>query len=264
MNEAILRLIRLCEDQGVSWADNLPISASAPYLSTPPPTPAAPSAPGFRRFWRTWGGPPRTLPPTPPTPPSPGGYGGGRPRPRRRLRPGAFGAAARLLRDRPLPLPAEARKVIGVRYELSLRSLSSYYVPPYTFAEEVDAELISILNDGDYAGVVVETESVREYKHGLRRPPHRHHRLPGRKRSGRLPRPGVRQDDLVGKFGAELAFESYLKGTDGKRTITTNEDGKITGEVYTQEPQRAAPWPSPSTSTCRRRWRPPCRHHPSG
>ena len=34
VSEAILRLIRLCEDQGVSWTDNLPISASAPYLYT--------------------------------------------------------------------------------------------------------------------------------------------------------------------------------------------------------------------------------------
>ena len=44
-------------------------------------------------------------------------------------------------------------------------------------------------------------------------------------------------DDTVGKSGVELAFESYLKGIDGERLITTNEEGKITGELYSVEPQ---------------------------
>ena len=33
--------------------------------------------------------------------------------------------------------------------------------------------------------------------------------------------------------GAEKAFESYLHGTKGTRIITTNQEGKITGELYT-------------------------------
>ena len=41
----------------------------------------------------------------------------------------------------------------------------------------------------------------------------------------------------MGKSGVELAFESYLRGIDGERLITTNEEGKITGELYSVEPQ---------------------------
>ena len=44
-------------------------------------------------------------------------------------------------------------------------------------------------------------------------------------------------DDWVGKAGVEQAFESYLKGTDGVRTIFTNADGKVTSEIYSTDPQ---------------------------
>ena len=237
VNEAILRLIRLCEDQGVSWADNLPISASAPYLYTTADAGSTQRS-RFQAFLADLGWSSKELTADSPNPSLT----------REAMEETGLDHAdvsarelLELLRAYyeidPSLSPAEARKVIGVRYELSLRSLSSYYVPPYTFAEEVDAELISILNDGDYAGVVVETESVREYNTDYAA-----HligiigSLDENDQDAFLDL-GYAQDDLVGKFGAELAFESYLKGTDGKRTITTNEDGKITGEVYTQEPQ---------------------------
>ena len=42
---------------------------------------------------------------------------------------------------------------------------------------------------------------------------------------------------LVGKTGVEKAFESYLKGTNGTKIITTDASGKKTGEFYTKEPQ---------------------------
>ena len=48
---------------------------------------------------------------------------------------------------------------------------------------------------------------------------------------------GYSMNSLVGREGAEKAFESYLHGTKGTRIITTNQEGKITGELYTKEPQ---------------------------
>lgn len=35
----------------------------------------------------------------------------------------------------------------------------------------------------------------------------------------------------------ERAFETYLRGIEGKRIVTTNAAGKITGELYTADPQ---------------------------
>ena len=44
-------------------------------------------------------------------------------------------------------------------------------------------------------------------------------------------------DAYVGKDGVEYAFEEYLHGVDGRRLITTDENGKLTGELYTRKPQ---------------------------
>ena len=237
VNEAVLRLIRLCEDQGVAWTDTLPISDSAPWTYTAGST--TPTLRGrFQQFLADLGWSEKELTAEDPAP---------------RLTEEAmedYGVSRSEVSARELlhmlrayfGIPdaltgAEARKVIGVRYELELRRLSSAYIPAYIFAEDVDAELISLLNDGDYAGVAVDTDSVRVYTTDYAA-----HILG---RVGDIPAAeledwqaqGYRGDELVGIEGAERAFESYLRGTDGERVITTDENGKITGQVYNQEPQ---------------------------
>jgi penicillin-binding protein 2 len=42
---------------------------------------------------------------------------------------------------------------------------------------------------------------------------------------------------LVGKEGAEKAFESYLHGTDGTAAVTSTAEGAVTSTVYTKEPE---------------------------
>ena len=56
----------------------------------------------------------------------------------------------------------EARLVLGVQYEIRSRNLAR--TDPYVLAEDIDAELISLLNDGDYAGAKITPSSVREYE----------------------------------------------------------------------------------------------------
>lgn len=48
---------------------------------------------------------------------------------------------------------------------------------------------------------------------------------------------GYNANDRIGRTGVELAFEDYLRGTDGRRIVSTNADGKITGEYYEKEPE---------------------------
>ena len=236
-NEAILRLIRLCEERGVTWTDTLPISSSAPYAYTTGETTSTLRS-RFQQFLSALGWSDKELTAEDPNPSLTAeameDYG---------LTDADVSALELLNMLRTYyEIPAglsmgDARKVIGVRYELSLRSLSSTYIPAYVFAEDIDAELISLLNDGDYAGVVVDTDSVREYTtdyaaHILGRV--------GDIPAGELEawrEQGYRGDELVGIDGVERAFESYLRGTDGERVITTDENGKITGEVYSEEPQ---------------------------
>lgn len=107
----------------------------------------------------------------------------------------------------------------------------------YVFADDVDTELISLVKDGDYRGAKVSTSSVREYDttaaaHVLG--------IVGRINEQELASadPNVYNgEDWIGRSGVELAFEDYLRGTDGKRLITSNSEGKITSEIYTTEPK---------------------------
>ena len=48
---------------------------------------------------------------------------------------------------------------------------------------------------------------------------------------------GYTMDALVGKDGAEAAFEAYLHGTPGQRMVETDEAGRVTSTSYAQEPQ---------------------------
>ena len=123
-----------------------------------------------------------------------------------------------------------ARLIAGVRYELDSRS-------SYVFSENVPGEMISQIVDGAFPGVATGVSTSRVYN-----TEYAAHIL------GRITRiyeedwdeykdKGYSMDALVGESGAERAFEEYLRGIDGTRIITTDENGKITGELYTAEPQ---------------------------
>ena len=54
---------------------------------------------------------------------------------------------------------------------------------------------------------------------------------------GTLMEQGYDLDDKIGRSGVEKAFEKYLRGTDGTRVVSTNSNGKITGEFYSEQPE---------------------------
>jgi penicillin-binding protein 2 len=103
--------------------------------------------------------------------------------------------------------------------------------------EDIDTVFISKVTDGNFAGADVVSSSVRKYETSYAA-----HILGtvGPLYAEDLENPlyaDYPRDATVGKSGVESAFESYLKGTDGRRVISTNSDGKITGEYYSREPQ---------------------------
>ena len=126
----------------------------------------------------------------------------------------------------------QARQVLGIRYDLRYRGGGSL-----TLAEDVDTAFISLVSDGRYAGARITSSSVREYT-----TPYAAHILGV---MGALDPEDLEDpfyDDYpmnatVGKSGVEAAFEKYLRGSDGVRIISTNEEGKITGQYYDQEPE---------------------------
>ena len=130
----------------------------------------------------------------------------------------------------------EARLVLGVQYEIRSRNLAR--TDPYVLAEDIDAEMISLLNDGDYAGAKITPSSVREYEttYGAHILGYLGDITSADDYRNTLAPLGYAMNDKIGRSGVEAAFESYLKGTDGTRVVSMNEDGKITGEYYSKEP----------------------------
>ena len=209
LNDAILRLIQLCQEQDVLWNDTLPMTMGAsPRLTT------ASRSEAFKKYLKD-----NKLP-------------------QNGTDEETFAALRALYKiDESLP-NAQARLIVGVRYELDGRS-------SYTFAEDVSTDLLSRITDGHYEGVTIKTAAARVYNTKLAahilgtvgaiwQEEWRSDEATGY--VGYADK-GYNMNDLVGKDGVEKAFEEYLHGKDGRRLITTDENGKLTGELYTREPQ---------------------------
>ena len=269
-NEAILRLVQLCQREGMAWSDNLPVSRTAPYRYTVDQLDGQqkklflaylkslkPCAEALGQYL--------IRNPDAVSAPEPEPEEGEEPVPVEELSPRK---RAELLLERltPADLSAElltdagitpaklmtemrseldipedytlgqARMVLGVQYELSVRKLDNYAA--YVLARDIDTPFISLLSDGNYAGAKVTLSSVREYETTCAA-----HILGYVGKIGieddypSLKEKGYDYDDLIGKDGAELAFEDYLKGKDGRRMVATNDEGKVTGEYYYTEPE---------------------------
>lgn len=260
-NDAILRLVTLCRDQGVAWEDNLPLSLDGaahftvdtltdtqksrffPYLRDLKPTRELLAA-----YVRQH---PELL-----KPPKEGETA---------LDP-ATAKDTELLKQTnsaaltnslllnagvtPVKLfdwmredmklsddysDSDARLILGVRYELKLRKLGANN-NAYVLAQNVDVAFCSLISDGQFQGAKIIRSSARQYA-----TTYATHILGT---VGRIPDytdewedRGYLMDDTIGLSGAEAAFEDYLRGTDGKRMISVNSDGKITGEYYSVEPR---------------------------
>ena len=204
LNDAIWRLIQLCQETDTVWIDTLPVAQSYPFLYL--------STRSEETFWNFLE--------------------------KNKLSPSL---TSRQLLEELRTLfhiddsynETQARLIAGVRYELRSRS-------SYVFAEDVSTELISRITDGDFSGVTTGQDSLRQYN-----TTYAAHIL------GRISRiyaenwadyrdKGYSMDALVGESGVEKAFEDWLRGTDGVRLVTTDDKGKITGEVYMKEPKPGA------------------------
>ena len=132
----------------------------------------------------------------------------------------------------------DARKVASVCFEMMRQEFS--VSAPYTFAEDVPEDISSSImeNSSFYEGVETKVVPVRTYTDGTLAP----HILGmvgsiDAEEYSELKEKGYKMNDTVGKSGIELAMEDYLKGTDGEETIYTDDEGNRTSEV-TKEPEQ--------------------------
>ena len=272
-NEAILRLLRLCQDRGISWADYLPITRSSPFAYDLDSLSRTDKG-RFLTYLKDLDEAADAL----------GAYLLDHPSLLERvdedgdtenpaddiladeertdaqkaaalleeltsdqltasLLEGAGLSAARLiaLMRKDFGLSAafsgeEARLVLGIQYEIRSRNLAR--TDPYVLAEDIDRELISLLNDGDYAGAKVTPSSVREYEttYGAHILGYLSDITAEDDYWNTLYHEGYAMNDKIGRSGVEAAFEEYLRGSDGVRVVSMNEEGKITGEYYSTQP----------------------------
>ncbi len=127
----------------------------------------------------------------------------------------------------------DARAVLGLRYELALRS-DITNLPNYVFLEDASTETLAALLELNVPGLKAESSVVREYNTAYAA-----HILgyvgPITKDQWNdtyRDKPGYSKDALVGQSGLELAFEEYLHGTDGVRVDVTTVDGTIIDSYY--------------------------------
>ena len=212
-NEHIMDLIETCEEQGIPYTDHFPVSAQKPFVYT------------LDQYNTTWQSHFQTF----------------------------LDYQGNLDSDITAPLlieklreiynipeelsENEARKIIGLRYEMSLRNCVPS-MSTYVFMEDADDETISTIVELNIPGLTVEASTVREYytSYGA-------HILGqvGAMNAEQWEKfkhiPGYEMDTLIGQSGLEQAYEEYLHGTDGWREDTAAADGTLISSRYLTEPK---------------------------
>ncbi len=131
----------------------------------------------------------------------------------------------------------DARRVIGLRYELTLRN-GVTNLPTYVLLEDASEEVLTAVLALDVPGMTVEPTAVREYS-----TEYAAHILGyiGAMNADQWEYykdiEGYEMDALVGQSGLEEAFESHLHGIDGVRIDRVTKDGVIVESYYEVEPQ---------------------------
>ncbi len=216
-NQSLYELVKLCQELGIEYTDHLPITKTAPFTYT------------LEEYGSTWRG-----------------Y----------FQEYLFRRGDGFDSDITAPLlleklresyyiPAEwtdeeARAVLGLRYELSLRTLPNVYLANFVFVADADSETLSAVSELNIPGMMVEASTVREYNTkyaahilgyvGAMSPDQWEYYK-------NLEHLDYAMDAEVGQSGFELAFEEDLHGTDGYRIDYVTKDGTVIKTEYDPAPK---------------------------
>lgn len=205
-NDCLLRLVNLLTELDEEWNDSLPISQTAPYTFDEE---RESSVKGLKS----------------------------------RLRMASYATAdncmAEMVEQYHLESysKTEQRMLAGIRYEMTVKEFAVRN--PYTFANDISrATMYRIVeNNTLYPGVDIETVPVREYVSGDTAA-----HLIGTvgplyaEEYATLKDKGYAMNDVLGKSGIESAFEEYLRGTAGTRSLIKDKSGTVLDEKETAAP----------------------------
>lgn len=132
---------------------------------------------------------------------------------------------------------SEVRALVGVRYTMETKSFS--VMNPYTFANNIEMTTVQKIKENSFKlkGVSVEIEPVREYPNGSLAA-----HILGRtgiiykEEYDELKDKGYGMNDIIGKDGLEKVLEEYLKGTDGYKRVEQTQSGNVSQTLSVKEP----------------------------
>ena len=212
-NDTLLKLVELCREQGIEYTDHLPLSKEAPFEYT------------LSDYNSTWQGYFQTFLAS-----------------RDNLDSDITASMLMEKLRESYFIPeswgdVDARAVLGLRYELSLRncvgSLSNY-----VFLSDVNTDTLAAVLELNVPGMTVEASTVRQYS-----TKYAAHILgyigamSADQWSHYKQIEGYSMDALVGQDGLEKAFEEYLHGTDGTRVDVVTKAGTLVKSYYIEEPK---------------------------
>lgn len=212
-NANILRLVQRCEEAGIAYTEHFPISNERPFTYTLDKQNAT-----WQNYFQIYLGYMKGLDSDITAP-----------------------LLIERLRDKydipPEWTDDEARKVIGILYEMTLRKCVNS-LPTYLFIADATDEELSAIMELNIPGMKVEASTVREYN-----TKYAAHILgyvgamSAEQWEYYKTVPGYDMDAQVGQDGLEAAYEEYLHGIDGWREDTVTTDGTLVSSVYLQEPK---------------------------
>ena len=211
-NQTLYELVQLCKERSIEYTDRLPITKKEPYEYT------------LEDYNTTWQGYFQTF----------------------LNERGSIDSdiSAPLLMEKlkqSYSIPKEwseedARLVLGLRYELSLRQYVGT-LSNYVFISDVNSDTLAAVMELNIPGMNVETTTVREYS-----TKHASHILGyvgamNKEQWEVYKEKDYSMDALVGQAGLEQAFEDYLHGIDGTRVDVVTKSGQLVRSYYETEPQ---------------------------
>ncbi len=222
-NARLLELVQICREMDIDYVDHLPISQDAPFADTSSDLSAAWQ--GYFQSYLT-----------------------------EKPELDSDISAPVLMKElrKYYGIPAEwsdadARAVIGIRYELDLRQGAASNLPNYVFLEDASSDELAAILELGIPGLKAEATVARVYN--TRYAAHilgyvgamnakqwaDYKNLTYITEDG-VERPLYNMDALVGQTGLEEAFESYLHGIDGIRKDVVAVDGTLISSEYTVKP----------------------------
>ena len=209
-NGHLLRLVKMAKQLGVDYIENFPITETRPYEYT-----LAEQSAAWQGYFQAY---------------------------LRELDIDSDISASRLmeaLRKR-YKIPqdwsdTDARSVIGLRYELKLRT-DITNLSGYVFLSDVPDDILNAILELNVPGLDAQATTKREYY-----TTYAAHILGtiGAMNADDwevFKEKNYKMDDRIGKSGLELAFEEYLHGTDGQLAKVVDKNGNIVSQYYVKEP----------------------------